>query len=103
MTDKHWDKRPADLQAICSTIRSIAQRADQTVIMRAPTVRTPAIAAKPKAAVEPPSTPIKKSSKGLFIVLVLLLALAAGAFVLWQNPDLYRHVLSYFSHRAQTN
>ena len=102
MTDKRWDKR-ADLQTICTTIRGIADRADQTVIMHAPTVRTPAAAAKPKAPVEPPLTPKKKSRKGLFILLVLLLALAAGALVLWQNPDLYRDVLSHFPHRAQTN
>jgi hypothetical protein len=102
MTDKHWDKR-ADLQAVCTTIRGIADRANQTVVMRAPTVRTLAVAAKPKAPLEPPSAPEEKSRKGLFIVLVLLLALAAGAFVLWQYPDLYRQILSYFPHRAQTD
>jgi len=103
MTDKRWEKRPADLQAICTTIRGIAHRSDQTVIRQAPTVRTPAVAAKPKAPVEPPSTPKKKSRKGLWILLVVLLALAAVALVLWRNPDLYRDILSHFSNRAQTN
>jgi len=99
MMEKHAEKRAADLQAILSTLRGIAQRANKTIVLRKPTAPAAAAAKAPAA---PPSIPRKKGGKKLALVLLFILALAAGGVFLWQNPDFYREAISHFFHRAQT-
>ena len=99
MMEKHAEKRTADLEKILSTLRGIAQRANKTIVLRKPTAAAIATARTPT---EPRSIPRKKGGKKLTLVLLIILALAAGGVLLWLNPDLYREVISHFYHPAQT-
>lgn len=98
MMEKHAEKRTTDLEAILSCLRDIARRANKTIVLRMPT-------APAKATAKPHSISRKKGWKmgwkKLAVLLLLVLALAAGAIVIWQTPGLYRELISRLRHLAQ--
>jgi eukaryotic-like serine/threonine-protein kinase len=90
MMEKHADKRPSDLESLLSRWRSIAQRANKTIVLDKSSAKAPA--AKP--AFHGASAPSKKNHLALLAMIIFILALAAGGFFLWQNPDYYRTVIA---------
>lgn len=94
MMEKRAEKRPTDLESILSKLRSIAQRANKTVVLG----KTGAKHVAGKAVSQAPSPIRKKSRKGLLVVLILILALGGIGFLLWQNPDFYRAVIAPLLH-----
>jgi eukaryotic-like serine/threonine-protein kinase len=94
MMEKRAEKRPADLDAILSRMRGIAQRANKTVVLGKTAAKNVAVQPGSKAS----SAPRKKSRKGLVALLLFLLVLAGGGFFLWQNPDYFRTVIAPLLH-----
>jgi len=112
MMEKHAEKRTKDVQAILQHLRSVAQRANRTVVLPRPTPAPVRMAASTKqpmavAAAKPagatPSVRKKKSSsKGLVLFLLFLLVLTTGGILVWQNPDLYRELITRFHQLTRT-
>ncbi len=90
MMEKHADKRPTDLESLLSRWRSIAQRANKTIVLGKSSAKAPV--AKPASHGSTP--PRKKNHLALVAMLIFILALAAGGYFLWQNPDYYRTVIA---------
>ena len=90
MMEKHADKRPSDLESLLSRWRSIAQRANKTIVLGKSSAK--ALVAKPASHGSTP--PRKKNHLALVAMLIFILALAAGGYFLWQNPDYYRTVIA---------
>ena len=108
MMEKHPEKRATDLENILSRLRSVAQRANKTIVLPKPAakgtapMKPPVAAANAKRSAAALSVPWKKADKRLALVLFLLLALIAGGILVWENPDLYRELITRFHHLAQT-
>lgn len=85
MMEKHVEKRQANLDAILSSLRDIARRANKTVILRKPAV--PAAAPTPKPVSEVRN---KRNYVELVILAILALTLAAGLATLWMH---HQHVV----------
>ena len=102
MMDKHVEKRPADLNEILGRLRSVAQRANKTVVLQRPAA--PAAAPAPEAA---HVSPAKRKTNWLNPILFLLLVGGLGwvGYRVWQDPDflnqVVRQVTSFFSGLAQ--
>ena len=88
MMEKHADKRPSDLESLLSRWRSIAQRANKTIVLG----KSSSKAAVAKSARS--TAPRKTNHLALIAMIILLLAVAAGGYFLWQNPDYYRTVIA---------
>ena len=102
MMDKHVEKRPADLNEILGRLRSVAQRANKTVVLQRPAA--PSGTPAPEAA---HVTPAKRKTSWLNPILFLLLVSGLGwvGYRVWQDPDflnqVVRQVTSFFSGLAQ--
>jgi eukaryotic-like serine/threonine-protein kinase len=95
MIEKDVAARTTDLQTILSRVRTIAQQANRTIV-----VKKPGISRKP-----PTKTSAATSgsfSRGLLIFTIVLLILAAAALFVWRNPRLHDKLLSPFKRPAQT-
>ncbi len=109
MMEKHAEKRTKDVQAILQHLRSVAQRANRTVVLPRPAPVRMAAPQAPMAAgaARPGSgTPYvrrkKSSSMGLVLFLLFLLALTTAGILIWQNPDLYRELGTRFHQLTRT-
>jgi len=108
MMEKHPEKRATDVESILTRLRSVAQRANKTIVLPKPTAKAtaptkPSTAAAPaKRSAASPSFPRKRADKRLALVLFLLLALIASGILIWQNPDFYRELITRFHHLTQT-
>ena len=111
MMEKRLDKRTTDLKAILQGLRSVAQRANKTVVLPRPTAPGGKIApSRPPIAATPAKTPTatlsvprkKAGGKRLALLLLFLLALAVGGILMWQSPELYRELITRLRHLAQT-
>src|SRR5262249_22969205 len=94
MMEKRAEKRPTDLESILFKLRSIAQRANKTVVLG----KTGAKHVADKAVSQASSPSRKKRRTGWLVVLILIIALGGVGFFLWQNPDFYRTVIAPLLH-----
>jgi eukaryotic-like serine/threonine-protein kinase len=94
MMDKNPEKRPPNLDAILTRLRSIAQRANKTVVL---SKKSPEKIATPDARASKNSAPAK-SHMGLWILLVIAILAAVAGILVWQNPDFVRTVISPLLH-----
>jgi serine/threonine protein kinase len=94
MMNKVPEKRPADLDTILTRLRSIAQRANKTVVLS----KKPAEKARRPANDRDLAPAPPKSHVGLWILAVLAVLAAGGGFWLWQNPDFVRTVIAPLLH-----
>jgi len=94
MMDKAPEKRPADLNTILTRLRSIAQRANKTVVL---SKKMPEKARRPASSLDLAPAP-PKSHTGVWVLAVLAVLAAGGGFWLWQNPDFVRTVIAPLLH-----
>jgi serine/threonine protein kinase len=101
MMEKHVEKRSTDLNEILGRLRSVAQRANKTVVLQRP-------AAEASPAPEPASaSPLKRKTNWLNPILFLLIVGGLGwvGYRVWQDPDflnqVVRQVTAFFSGLAQ--
>jgi len=105
MLEKQRDKRTTEVETVLQRLRSVAQRANRTVVLP----RAPVRAAKPASNVpviprssKPPagSTSEARTPGGgrLVWILLFLVAMAAGGLLLWEKPELYRELITRFHH-----
>jgi len=113
MMEKHLESRTTDLQAILQRLQSVARRANKTVVLPRPSAAPARMPAPTKPAIKPPvaAAPAKApitlhiskrfGSKLLLSFILFLLALIAGGVLIWQNPDLYRELITRFHQLTQ--
>ena len=94
MMDKAPEKRPADLDTILTRLRSIAQRANKTVVL---SKKPPEKARRPANDRDVVPAP-PESHVGLWILAALAVLAAGGGVWLWQNPDFVRTVIAPLLH-----
>ena len=90
MMEKRAEKRTTDLEAILTKMRSIAQRANKTVVLGKTGAKQPAL--KPSSKASP--SPRKKGNTGWLILLVFIIAAAGIGVFAWQNPDAFRTLIA---------
>ena len=95
MIEKDVAARTTDLQTILSRLRTIAQQANRTLVLKKPAISR-------KVPTKDTSAKTRSSSRSLLIFSILLVILAGTAVFVWRNPDLYHKLLSPFQHPAQT-
>jgi len=102
MMDKHVEKRPADLNEILGRLRSVAQRANKTVVLQRPAAPEAAPALEVAHASQ-----VKRKTNWLNPILFLLLVGGLGwvGYRVWQDPDFLNQVVqqvtSFFSGLAK--
>ena len=109
MMEKHAEKRTTDVQTILQRLRSVAQRANRTVVLSRPAApRRTTASPGTKVAPEPVKVPIstssrqrKKGGKRLALVLLLLVLIVCGVLV-WLEPGLYRELVIRLHQLTQT-
>ncbi len=90
MMEKHADKRAGDLQEILSILRSVAQRANKTILLQMPSAKP-----QPETAAEAHVAPAENNRSVLLLVVVIIaLAVAAAVIGFWQNPEAWRELIS---------
>jgi eukaryotic-like serine/threonine-protein kinase len=95
MIEKDVAARITDLQTILSRLRTIAQQANRTLVLKKPTISR-------KVPTKDTSAKTHSSSRSLLIFSILLVILAGTALFVWRNPDLYHKLLSPFQRPRQT-
>jgi serine/threonine protein kinase len=95
MIEKDVAARITDLQTILSRLRTIAQQANRTLVLKKPTISR-------KVPTKDTSAKTRTSSRSLLIFSILLVILAGTALFVWRNPDLYHKLLSPFQRPRQT-
>ncbi len=89
MMEKRAEKRTTDLEAILAKMRSIAQRANKTVVLGKAAKRATLTPGSKVSA-----SPQKKGKTGWIVLLIFILVIAGiGAFA-WQNPDAFRTLIA---------
>jgi len=102
MMEKHVEKRPADLNEILGRLRSVAQRANKTVVLQRPAAPEAAPALDAVHA-----SPVKRKTNWLNPILFLVLVGGLGwvGYRVWQDPDFLNQVVqqvtSFFSGLAK--
>ena len=98
MMEKNVEKRPTDLGEILGRLRSVAQRANKTVVLQRPAAPVAASAPVPANL-----SMVKRKTDWINPVLFVLLVLGLGwvGYRVWQNPeflsDLFHQVFTYIS------
>jgi len=95
MIEKDVAARTTDLQTILSRLRTIAQQANRTLVLKKPAISR-------KVPTKDTSAKTRSSSRSLLIFSILLVILAGTAVFVWRNPDLYHKLLSPFQHPSPT-
>jgi len=101
MMEKHVEKRPTDLNEILGRLRSVAQRANKTVVLQRPAAAEAPVPASGNV------SPAKRKMNWLNPILFLLVVGGLGwvGYRVWQDPDflnqVVRQVTSFFSGLAQ--
>jgi len=90
MMEKRAEKRATDLESVLAKMRSIAQRANKTVVLGKAGAKQPAL--KPSSKVS--TAPRKKSKTGWVLLLILIVTLAGIGVFAWQNPDAFRSLIA---------
>ena len=95
MIEKDVAARITDLQTIVSRLRTIAQQANRTLVVKKPAISR-------RVPTKDTSEKTRSSSRSLLIFSILLVILAGTALFVWRNPDLYHKLLSPFQRPPQT-
>ena len=90
MMEKRAEKRTTDLESVLAKMRSIAQRANKTVVLGKAGKKQPAL--KLSSKVSP--APRKKSKTGWVLLLIFIVMLAGVGVFAWQNPDAFRSLIA---------
>lgn len=102
MMEKHVEKRPTDLNEILGRLRSVAQRANKTVVLQRPAAQEAGPVVEASHA-----SPVKRKTNWLNPILFLLLVGGLGwvGYRVWQDPDflnqVVRQVTAFISGLAQ--
>ena len=94
MMQKDPAKRPPDLETLLSRLRSIAQRANKTIVLSKK--QAAKSISRPDNRIPDPAP--KKQHTALWVLLVFAILAAAGGVWLWQNPDFVRTVIAPLLH-----